>query len=449
MTDKNSRAAVLDILTEVLENGKFCHIVMRNKLADCTGFSKQDRAFITRMAQGTIEKCIELDYIINYFSKVKVKKMKPVIRNILRMSVYQIKYMDSVPDSAVCNEAVKLAVKRGYSGLKGFVNGVLRNIVREQQKCIIDDENFPVKYSVPEWLVNMWIKDYGIEKTESMLISSAKESKICIRHNTSKCSREDFLKLMEKDKARCEPSEISEDIFYLSDIDRLDDMDTFRNGLFQVQDMSSAMAGYAASPKPGDICVDVCAAPGGKTIHMADLLNGTGCVYSRDISQEKVRLILENGERTGFSNIKAEVWDALKDDTALHGKADIVIADLPCSGLGVISKKPDIKYRVSVKDIEELSQLQRKILSVISLYLKPGGRLIYSTCTVDMKENQENRKWIIENLPFEPESLEGKVPDGIKYDSLKDGYMQIFPGDYGMDGFFVASFKKIRKDIEV
>lgn len=449
MTDKNPRAAVLDILTEVLENGKFCHIVLRNKLAACDGFLKQDRAFITRMAQGTIEKCIELDYIINYFSKVKVKKMKPVIRNILRMSVYQIKYMDSVPDSAVCNEAVKLTAKRGYCGLKGFVNGVLRNIVREQKKCIIDDENFSVKYSVPEWIVNMWIKDYGKEKAESMLISSAKESKICIRRNTSKCSREDFLELMEKDSARCQPSEISEDIFYLSDIDRLNGMDTFRDGLFQVQDMSSAMAGYAASPNPEDICVDVCAAPGGKTIHIADLLNGTGWVYSRDISEEKVGLILENVERTGFSNIKAEVWDALKDDVALHGKADIVIADLPCSGLGVISKKPDIKYRVSAKDIEELSQLQRKILSIVSLYLKPGGKLIYSTCTVNMKENQENRKWIIENLPFEPESLEGKIPESIKYDSLKEGYMQIFPGDYGMDGFFVAAFKKIRKDIEV
>lgn len=448
MTDINARAVVLDILLDVLEIGKLSHLVIREKLKEYNDISKQERSFITRMSEGTIEKCIELDYIINAFSKIKVKKMKPAIRNILRMSVYQIKYMNSVPDSAVCNEAVKLTAKRGYSGLKGFVNGILRNIIREPERWGCEDDNYSVKYSMPRWIVDMWIREYGKEKTESMLKASGRESRICIRRNVSKSERDEFLKLLDNDKVSYKCSDILDDVFYLWDIEKLNDMDTFNRGLFQVQDLSSVMSGLAASPEEGDICVDVCAAPGGKTIHLADMLHNTGCVYSRDISDEKVNMINENVERTGFSNIKLQVWDATYNDKLLYEKADIVMADLPCSGLGVMSRKSDIKYKVSKESIKELVHLQREILSVVSSYIKPGGTLVYSTCTVNKQENDENVKWILDNLPFESKSLKGRLPEELECETLEEGYIQIFTGDYGMDGFFVALFKKKQKEIE-
>lgn len=448
MTNGNTRAVVLDVLIEVLENKKFCHIVLSNTLAQYNRMPKMDRSFIARMSEGTVEKCIELDFILNKFSKIKTEKMKPVIRNILRMSLYQLKYMDSVPDRAVCSEALKLCERRGYPGLKGFVNGVLRNIIRNKEKWITDSESCSIRYSMPEWITDMWERAYGSGKTEAMLQSLGEEKRLCIRRNASKCDREEFIRLLERDKVKYEPSDISEDIFYLTGIDRLQDMESFQDGYFQVQDMSSVLAGYAAAPKPGDICMDVCAAPGGKTIHIADMLEGTGCVYARDIKEEKTKLILDNVKRTGFSNIKVQVWDALEADTAMKEKADIVIADLPCSGLGVISKKPDIKYRVCREDIGELVKLQRKILLTVSEYVKPGGRLVYSTCTVNKEENDGNREWILHNLPFEPESVSLRFPSKLQYDTLKEGYVQIFPGDYGMNGFFIAVFKKTQKGTE-
>lgn len=446
MTKVNTRAVVLDILVDVLEKGRMSHIAIREKLKDYNDISKQEKSFITRMSEGTIEKCIELDYIINQFSKIKVNKMKPVIRNILRLSVYQIRYMDSVPDSAVCNEAVKLSVKKGYSGLKGFVNGVLRSIIREPERCVCSDDNYSVKYSMPQWIIDMWTEQYGSKKTEDILKASERESRLCIRRNISKSTHNAFIKMLDSENVSYECSDISEDIFYLRNIENLKNMDTFNKGLFQVQDMSSVMSGLAAAPKEGDICVDVCAAPGGKTIHLADMLKGTGCVYSRDISDEKVHLISENLERTGFSNVKVKVWDATKDDVSLHGKADILMADLPCSGLGVMSKKSDIKYKASPDGIKELVNLQREILSVVSDYVKTGGTLIYSTCTVNKQENDENVKWILDNLPFEAVSLKERLPKNLDYKTLKDGYVQIFPGEYGMDGFFVAAFLKKQKD---
>lgn len=446
MTDVNTRAAVLDILLDVFEDGRMSHLAIRDKLDECNGLTKQERAFITRMSEGTIEKCIELDYMINAFSKLKVKKMKPAIRNILRMSVYQIKYMDSVPDSAVCNEAVKLTAKRGYAGLKGFVNGILRNLIREPEKCICEDGNYSVKYSMPVWIVDMWLNQYGREKTESMLKASGRESRLCIRRNKSKSDRDEFLKMLDKDNVSYECSNIFDDVFYLTGIERLNHMDTFNKGLFQVQDLSSVMSGLAASPTEGDVCVDVCAAPGGKTIHLADMLNNTGIIYSRDISEDKAELIRENVKRTGFSDIKVQVWDASHMDKSLYEKADIVMADLPCSGLGVMSKKSDIKYRVNEESIGELVHLQREILSVVSEYVKPGGILIYSTCTVNRQENDANREWILCNLPFESISLIGRLPDNLVYDTVQQGFVQIFPGDYGMDGFFVAAFMKKLKE---
>lgn len=435
----NLRNLVLEMLLEV-NKGKKSHIALKDCLDEYNTLEKQQRAFVTRLFQGTIERRIEADYIINQYSKTPVNKMKPVIREILRMSIYQLKYMKSVPASAVCNEAVKLAVKRKFVNLKGFVNGVLRKIATNIDSVEYPKErvtNLSVTYSIPEWIVNLWEEEYGYEKTIAMLESLYEEKPTTVRCNTSKATVEDIINNLKYKNVEVKQSEIYEDALFISNYDSLKKLEVFNAGMITVQDLSSMIAGLAANPKQGDYIIDVCAAPGGKSLHMAELLNGSGMVEARDLTEYKARLIKENIDRIGCRNIKVKVMDATQIDEDSLEKADIVMADLPCSGLGVIGNKSDIKYNISREQINELAQLQRDILKVVSRYVKPGGRLIFSTCTVNKTENDENVKWIEENLPFKLKSLEGIIPKEL---GGKDGFVQIFPGQYGMDGFFISSF---------
>ena len=438
----NIRNLVLTMLEEN-EKGQKSHIVLKSTLDKNSNLDKQMRALATRLYEGALERRIELDYVINTFSKTPINKMKPVIRNILRLSVYQLMYMKSVPQSAVCNEAVKLTIKRKLSGLKGFVNGVLRNIAREK-----DNVSYPVdmmqqlsvKFSMPEWIINLWNENYGMEKTVFMLNAMYKERATTVRCNTSKASVNEIILKLQGSKVNVKESVLYKNALNISGYDSINSLDVFRNGMITVQDLSSMMAGIAANPKMNDYIIDVCAAPGGKSLHMAELMNKTGTVEARDLTEYKIKLIEENVRRTGYKNIVTKVMDATVPDKESVEKADIVMADLPCSGLGVLSKKSDIKYNISFEQIEELVKLQRKILSVVYRYVKPGGTLIFSTCTVNKLENDENVAWIEKNLPLKLKTLSGILPkqmDGTK------GYIQIFPGEYDMDGFFISAFERI------
>lgn len=438
----NLRNLVLSMLEDV-QSGKKSHLVLNKYLNDYITLDKKMRAFITRLFQGTLERQIEIDYIINSFSNTPVKKMKPVICNILRLSVYQLKYMESVPASAVCNEAVKLAVKRKFSGLKGFVNGVLRNIIRNMDSLKYPDEekeNLSIKYSMPKWIIALWDKQYGLEKTNAMLNSVYREKTTTIRCNTSKAGMDEIISNLESNHIKVTQSPLYDKALNISGYDNLSQLDIFKSGIVTVQDLSSMIAGLAANPGKGDYIIDVCAAPGGKSMHMAELMEGTGCVEARDLTEYKVELIRENIARIGCKNVKAEISDATVFDKSSEEKADIVMADLPCSGLGVMNKKSDIKYNVSMTQIRELVQLQREILSVVYRYVKPGGTLIFSTCTVNKFENNENVKWIEENLPFKLKSLKGLIPKEL---GGEKGYIQIYPGEYDMDGFFISAFERI------
>lgn len=448
MTDSvNTRAVVLNILLDVMEKDKLSHLVIREALDKYKSLQKTERAFITRLSEGTIERTIELDYLIDTYSKVKVNKMKPVIRNILRMSFYQIKYMDGVPESAVCNEAVKLTSKRGMVNLKGFVNGVIRSFIREPGKVkypqLTSDKvkYYSVKYSVPEWIISLWLDEYGQDNTDKMLDSLDNPRRTCVRRNETNTSENSLIESFKSDGITFDKAPVTENAFYISDYERIDKLSAFKKGYIQVQDLSSMMVGLAADPKKDSICIDVCAAPGGKTIHIADILSNSGKVLSRDITGDKVKMINDNISRTGFKNVTTQVMDATKLDESMLGKADLVIADLPCSGLGVMSRKSDIKYKTNMNQIYELADIQKDILSVVSQYVKPGGVLIYSTCTVNMIENDGIVKWITDNLPFRLDSLKGLIPDELIKDN-EEGFVQILPGEFGMDGFFVSRFIK-------
>lgn len=358
------------------------------------------------------------------------------------MSVYQLKYMDSVPVSAVCNEAVKLTAKRKFVGLKGFVNGVLRNIAKNINSVEYpknETEMLSVKYSVPQWIIDMWNEQYGNEQTVKMLLGLYSRTETTVRCNESKAPVEDIIKSLKYAGVEVKTSEIYDKALFISNYNSLTDLDVFNSGMITVQDLSSMMVGLAANPKEGDYVIDVCAAPGGKTLHISELMNRTGIVEARDLTKYKVSLINDNIKRLGNKNIITKVMDATVMDEKSIEKADIVIADLPCSGLGVINKKSDIKYNVSKEQILELVKLQRKILTVVSKYVKKGGTLIFSTCTVNKYENDENVEWIEKNLPFKPQPLGDDFPE---ITDRNKNYVQIFTGDYGMDGFFISKFIK-------
>lgn len=433
----NTRELILGILLEVIEEDNYSHLVIRSVLDKYQYLEKQERAFITRVSEGTIQTMIELDYIINRFSKVKVNKMKPVIRNILRMSVYQLKYMDSVPASAACNEAVKLARKKGFSSLSGFVNGVLRNISRELSSIPYPDKEktpvayFSVKYSMPEWIVEQWIADYGVEITAATIEAFSKEAPITIRTNLEKITPEKLVMQLQNEgvlveKVRLQEFNEMDYAFMISGFDYLNALPSFRDGLFYVQDISSMMVAEFAAPKQGDYIIDVCAAPGGKSTHLAEKMQETGMVEARDLTEYKIQLIEENIARHACTNMKAVQMDATVLDEASVGKADIVIADLPCSGLGVIRKKTDIKYKMTPEKMESLVSLQRNMLHTVCNYVKENGILLYSTCTIHREENEENVTWFLENHPeFELISMQ-----------------QIFPQEEFGDGFFIAKMQK-------
>lgn len=441
----NVRKLALDLMIEIMEENVFCDKALHHVL-DSHMLEKRDRSFLTRLVEGTIERCIELDYILNQFSKVRVSKMKPVIRNILRLSLYQILYMEQVPDSAACNEAVKLAEKRKLHNLKGFVNGVLRNIVRNKDRLSYPAKEecvsyLSVGYSMPEWIVEKLLKIYGQERTEQILAAFLKEKDGLSVRCTNRFLVEQVKEELEKQEVLAAEGKLLPYALCISNYPSIKELTAFQKGMFQVQDESSMMAVQIAGIREEDMVIDVCGAPGGKTFHAADLCRA-GQVISCDLTKEKIALLHENCQRLGYDNVTILINDATVLREEWIEKADVVIADLPCSGLGVIGKKCDIKYKTAKEDILSLAKLQRQILSVVSRYVKPGGKMIFSTCTIVPEENQENVAWIEENLPFHLTSMEERLPEPLKNHTGAKGYLQILPDMADTDGFFLSCFIK-------
>ncbi len=460
----NEREIVLAVLLEITENGQFSHVILRDVLAKYQYLEKRERAFITRVTEGTLEHMIEIDYILDQFSKTKVKKMKPVIRAILRSAVYQLKYMDSVPDRAVCNEAVKLVVRKGFSGLKGYVNGVLRSVARGLDSVGYPKEKMEelsVRYSCPKWILDLWGGTYDTEVIEKMLNDFQQEKPVTIRCCLNRGTPEELKERLEAEGVTVAPHPYLPYAFQISGYDHLSELAAFQEGLFTVQDISSMLVAEIASPKAGAQVIDVCAAPGGKALHVAEKLlladkkrlhedmdgnadgnaggRADGHVEARDLTEAKVELIRENIERTGLTNISAVCRDASVPDPKSAGSADLVIADLPCSGLGVIGKKPDLKYKASPDGTDSLVGLQRKILACAQAYVKPGGILVYSTCTVNPAENMDNVHWFLEQYPeFSLDDIHERLCPELRDSVIENGCIQLLPGVHKSDGFFIA-----------
>ncbi len=408
---------------------------------------KSDRAFVKRLVYGTVENRIQLDYIIDLYSKTRTGKMKLTVLMVLRMAVYQLLYMPSIHNGAVINEAVKLIKKRKMFQLTGFVNGVLRNISKNIDKIEYPSENenpvkaASVRYSFPETLIELLLENHTYEELKAFLAYTHTAAPLSIRANTRKTTVENLKKTLEKEGLKVEQGAFGGNGLRLSGIDRLFDLEAFQSGLFQVQDESSMLVGSLSGIQEGDKVLDLCAAPGGKATHAAELTGPGGSVIACDISDRKLALIEENRSRLGLPWMAVEQSDASRHREDFDKAFDVVLADLPCSGLGIIRKKPDIKWQMNREKVASLVALQREMLTNAAAYVKNGGDLVFSTCTMTKEENEDNADWFLEKFKaFE------SVPLDVDGYGDSCGRIRIKPWETGTDGFFIARFRKKGED---
>ena len=450
----NEREIVLDMFLS-LKDGKLGHIVLKDTLDNYLYLDKTSRGFITRLYEGTVEKKIFLEFVINSFSKTPVIKLKPVIRILMKTAVYQIFFMDRVPDSAAINEAVKLAKKRGLAGLSEFVNGVLRNIARNKENINLPDKDkeyiryLEVKYSMPKEVTEHFIEEYGKVQTEEILETFEKKQPIIARVNGAKLTREELIQKLTEEEVKVGTDTIFPESLKILEVDSLNFLDSFENGDFVIQDESSQFIGKIVELPANAKVLDLCAAPGGKTLLMAEKPE-VEKIVACDISERKTALIEENINRLGIKKVVAMVSDATVFNKEFEEDFDLVICDLPCSGLGVIGRKRDIKYNITKNKIKELAGLQRNILENAKKYVKKGGYLIFSTCTMSKLENEENFNFISEFTGFSPVDFSDKIKDSVvRYKAggrliseAEKGYIRLIPGELGTDGFFISEFMR-------
>ena len=450
----NVREVVLDILLELSKQNEYSNVLIAAVLEKYDYLESHEKAFIKRVSEGTIERRIQIDYVLNRFSKVPVKKMKPLIRELLRMSCYQILFMDNIPDASACDEAVKLAKKRRFQSLQGYVNGVLRAIARGKDRIEYPDRQtayhdyLSVCYSMPLWLVEHFGNAYGDERCEKILQSFLQRGAVSIRFQETlgEDERERLIAAWQQDGVKVHKSSYLPYAVEIQKMDGIRGLTGYAEGAFAVQDVSSMLAIEAAGINKGDTVIDVCAAPGGKALHAAAKLEGTGQVIACDVTSYKADKIEENRDRLRMENVSVKVRDARIRDEEMIGQADVLIADVPCSGLGVIGKKQDIKYRVTPESIREVNLLQKEIIGNVIQYLKPTGAMIYSTCTMNPAENEEMVSWICKEYNMEPESMAQYMPKALR-EAADKGYLQLIPGIHETDGFFIARLRRIRSII--
>lgn len=401
--------------------------------------SVQEKRFIKRLSFGTIERCVELDAILTHFSKVPVKKMTPAVRTVLRMALYEIRYMDQIPGAASCNEAVELLKIREGVKYTGFVNGVLRTVIRKMDVIALKDWQ---KVSLPEPLYDYLAGRYGrktARKIGEAFLQNTQE--ITLHIDTSKISLPEYEKELMAEGIEVKEAFYMPDALIVSRVEDVTSLPGYGEGWFFVQDESSMLPVACAGIHPGDEVLDVCSAPGGKAMHALLCLAGKGTLSARDIRHGKVDIIKENIQRMGYSNVSCKVWDGTVPDPDWRGRADVVLADVPCSGIGIIGRKPEIKYRALTVS-PQLVPVQRQIVEASVEMMKPGGTLIYSTCTIQSGENEENVQWIVEQLGLEPVSLDPCLPEMLTNKMTARGMLQMLPGIQKSDGFFVAKLRK-------
>lgn len=437
-----SRQIVLNLLIKMEKNGAYSNFILDNAFEN-EKIEQRDKAFAAALFYGVLERKITLDYLIRQCSTVEFDKLSPAAVQILRLGFYQLMYMTSVPESAVVNEAVKLAEDFPNKSIKGFVNAVLRNFIRSGKKIdygtLEGIGKLSVEYSCPKWLVKKWTNEFGEAKTLDILKASLGRPPVYIKVNTTKCTAQDVINELKKDKIEAVRNRYFDDCLELARFNSLDRTNAYRKGMFHVQDISSQVCCRAVRPVVNETVLDMCAAPGGKSFTMAEIMENRGQLYSYDLYDGKAWFLENGAQRLGLKIIKAAQNDASVYSESIP-LADKVLCDVPCSGLGVIRRKPEIKYKQKT-ELEGLPEIQKSILNTVCRYVKQGGTLVYSTCTISREENDE----VVDDFLSRHSEFSPLVISIPGYPLEDNSYKRtILPSEDGGDGFFFATFRRIK-----
>jgi len=446
---KKPRAICLDILNRIEGADLHPDRLLTDSFKRYRYLTSLDRSFLTELTYGVFRWRGKLDWVIRQFSKIPLEKIELETLNILRLGLYQILFLSRTPASAAVNESVELAKRIRGKGGAGFVNAVLRSSIRQKNEIHYPDIaeeaalHISINQSHPLWLVERWVKEMGVEETLKICTFNNRISSLTLRTNTLKMNRKDLLEKLRQKELKPFPTTYSEEGIVLKDPPPTSELPSIKEGLYIIQDEASQLVTAVLDPKPGERILDGCAAPGGKTTHIAQKMKNQGEIYALDLSQGKLDLIEEMCQRSGIKIVKTIKGDAAQPLPILRGlKFDRVLADVPCSGFGTLRRNPDLKWRRGEGDIKRLSELQFSILKNLSVYVKEGGVLIYSTCTIFHEENEDVVEKFLEGHPeFQLDRIDKVLPE--KYHTfIQNQYFKTFPPKDEMDGFFVARLIK-------
>jgi 16S rRNA (cytosine967-C5)-methyltransferase len=447
---KKPRAICLDILNRIEEADLHPDRLLTDLFKRYRYLTSLDRAFLTELTYGVIRWRGKLDWVIRHFSKIPLEKIELETLNILRLGLYQVLFLSRTPSSAAVNESVELAKRIRGKGGAGFVNAVLRSAIRQKDEIrhpdIVEDPalHISVAQSHPLWLVQRWIKEMGVEETLKICTFNNQISSLALRTNTVKLNQKELIEKLRGVELKPFPTTFSEEGIVLQDPPPTSELPFIKEGLYIIQDEASQLVTSILDPKPGERILDACAAPGGKTTHMAQKMEDRGEIYALDLSKGKLDLIEEMCQRLGIKIVRTIKTNAAQPLPIPKGmRFDRILADVPCSGFGTLRKNPDLKWRRGEKDIKRLSELQFSILSNLSVYVKEGGVLIYSTCTVFHEENEDGvEKFLEEHPEFELGRIDKVLPEKC-HPFIQNRYFKTFPPEDEMDGFFVARLIKL------
>lgn len=440
----NARDIALQIINDTHANQAYANVSLTRTLKKYN-IAEQDRRFITELVYGTVKTDGTLEWIIGQYVDRPFRKIAPMIQDILKMGAYQLLFMDKVPESAACNQSVELAKKYGHVGTVKFVNAVLRNMIRHREKAAYPtaEENIirhlALTYYHPEWLIKRWLKRFSADEVIDLCKFNNQNATLSVRTNTLKTDRENLLEVLTGEGAECRKSTWTPEGILCLSHKGMASFDSLQDGLFQVQDESSMLVAHVLDPKPGEFIIDTCSAPGGKTTHIAALMKNEGRILAADIYEHKLMRVQENAERLGIDIIETMLIDAAEIGDIYPEKADRVLVDAPCSGLGVLRRKPDARWRKDEENLREFPELQMKILQSAAKAVKPGGILVYSTCTIEAEENQLIVEKFLQDNPLFALDNTGEY---LPCDKSNEPMVQLLPQQDDVDGFFIARMKR-------
>ncbi|MDP9674717.1 16S rRNA (cytosine967-C5)-methyltransferase [Paenibacillus jamilae] len=447
---QTAREVALDVLTGVEQEGAYSNLELNRRLQQA-GLSASDVGLTTELVYGTVARRNTLDYFLNKFVQKGTAKLQPWVRSLLRMSVYQLVYLDRVPDHAVVSEAVTIAKRRGHQGISGMVNGVLRSMLRESDKLHIPDglsaeERISLEHSHPQWLVKRWIKQYGTDTAEAICKANNEPPAVSVRVNTTMTSRDQLLDEMIAKGIDAVPSAVSPYGIVVRSGGNMALTSWYTDGLLSVQDESSMLVAEAVAPEPGMAVLDCCAAPGGKTAHMAELMKDRGRIVANDLHAHKHQLIREQANRLGLDAVETVTGDALDlKERYAPASFDRILLDAPCSGFGVIRRKPDLRWSKTAQDVRDITQLQHELLDSVAGLLKPGGILVYSTCTIEPDENEgQLARFLSEHPEYELAKDHSFPAVSHEMDGIQKGSVQLLPQHFHSDGFYIARLRRVK-----